>query len=363
MAITFPCPDCKSMNTFEEAWAGLRAPCTSCGSYLTVPGQSSGPVQIASGMPPQQPARASAPPPPLPAASSPAWITDLPKAKDYETGDYARRDRDRDDDDRWSEDDRERMPYRAPAAGWTTVRIGLGLMFWGTIAFVILYVLLIALMILMLGVAFGGMGGGGGGFQRGPRSMDAFGVVALMFGGGLFLASLVVFIGKCMCCTVPTESGTRGLIVWSTVCTVLWVVLTILMIFFLFVLTRGGFGGGPFGPRFGGPPDMSEIFLPLLFGVTILIIWVANHVLFIQFLKGTARYFRNESAAQSTTGYLTLFFVSMVLYVVFNFAQFLVRDQQVMMMVGCFALVILGLGIACLVWYLILIARTRGSIS
>ena len=90
---------------------------------------------------------------------------------------------------------------------------------------------------------------------------------------------------------------------------------------------------------------------------------IAAHVLHILFLKGVARYFRNETLAQSTSGYLTLYFVVGGLYLVTVCMSIGIRDPSAGIFVLCLGVVLLGLVIALVVWYLILLARTRASIG
>jgi hypothetical protein len=357
MPLTFTCPDCKGLNTFEDSWAGMRAPCQRCGSYLAVPAQStyiaaqpSGDVpppkaathKIAEGPPPQR-----AVPPPLPESSG----TDLPGRSARQKDDYWGA-RDDDDDDR-------RGPYGISlgrpygvAPGWNTVRIGLGMMFWGTIAIIVLAVCAAAFMFLILGLAFGGRGGFGG------RNADALGALGIVLVGFLLVTALIVFVGQCMCIAVPPESRARGLAIGSVVGIVATILLYLVFLFFMFATVRNvnQFGGGGFG--FGGP----EILI-LMFALVIAVVGVSSHVMFILFLKAVARYFRNESLAQSTSGYLTLFFVAVGLSVVLQCLGAMARDPQMGMVMLFAGLIVLGLQIALVVWYLVLLARTRAAIG
>lgn len=354
MPISFQCALCKGVNTFEDAWANMRAACQRCGNYLTVPAQSSViPEQFAEGLPPPSPAVRPAAPPPMPEeptergaaarSSRDKWGGDLPRERDYDEGrrrgDYGRDD-DRDYDIGWQRSG-------TLAGGWNVVRIALTLMFWSTIAVIAIAVLMVLFMLLMAAAEGGRMG-------RGPR-MDALGPILVLFGLGALVCYLVIFVGLCMCIAAPPESRARGLAVSSVVCIVAAILAYFLGIFLLFFMARGG-------GRFGGP-DFAEIVLPIVVIVAAAGTAIAGQVLHVLYLKAVARYFRNESVAQSTTGLLTLYFVFLGLYLVMIFMTTAVRNPDAGFMVLCLGLILLGIGIAVIVWYLIVLARTRASIG
>jgi hypothetical protein len=323
MPISFKCPNCQGANTQGDDWAGMRAPCQRCGSYLSVPSQSTlDSAQVAEGLPSPTSVR----PPPVPTSPG-TWTKDLSRPRDSF-------------DDDFDDDDLRRPHALAPA--WNVVRIGLGLMFWGSIAASALSVLFAGLVMLA--------------FQldraAGRVAPEALVIVAYLLIGLMLLVGLLVFIGQCLCIAVPPESKARGLAISSAAGIVVLVVLSAGFLVLRMVLFRGGVFADEFTTRI----------LPLVGMILFLMAGTTTHVLFILFLKTVARYFSNAELVQSTNNYLLFYFVTMGLVVMVQCLGAGARDPGLAMAFFCFALVLLGLFVALAVWYLVLLARTRASI-
>ncbi|MCI0377664.1 MAG: hypothetical protein L0215_08665 [Gemmataceae bacterium] len=339
MAIHFQCPHCQTPDSCAEEMAGKEMPCRWCGAMVTVP-----PADVS-----QHVTEASAPPP------APPWLSERAQERRRadEYGEY--------------EDEPEadyRLADRAAAPGWGAVRIALGMMFWSLIAMAIGGVAFFALSAATVGLA-GPQGG------RGIAGREAEGIAIVMLTGvcGILIAFLICFIGQCMCCAAPAESRARGLAIGSLICTVLVVLVYAGLV--LWVITavgaaaRGGMMAG-----FPNLPDFLERGL-LLFVVLAFALLVAAHILFILFLRTVALYFGNDALARSTMSFLVLYLVLVVLYVVVNAVQFMMaarggfldpgrQSVSLMTALGCAAVLLL---IAVLVWFLVLLARTREMIG
>ncbi len=299
---------------------------------------------------------------------------DYPDEREYsrgrgDRGDY-RRDEDRDRysrdryddyddryDDRYDDyDDYDRYDRRRDSsAAWSKTSKGLSNMLIGIA--MVLIAAAVMFVVVLLGVAIAGPGGGG-------RNMQAYGVFALLAVGTsaivIFVGALLGFIGYCMCCHVPKESGARNFIVWSLIC------------FLLSVM--GGFMQGCMGASAGpgGPPPAD--LAPVMMMMTLVQngLNLASWILFLLFLRGVALYFDNQGLATSCMVYLctavgvgVLFVILLLTTSMFAFANpamFRGNPQAffgaMMGVVGVVAIAAIGLYI----WYIILLVQTRNTI-
>jgi hypothetical protein len=357
MPISFPCPQCKGTVTFGDTHAGQRAPCPRCGAFVAVPAQATDQIKVspASNPPPEGRAThvAEGPPPAKPAASSVEWLTDLPRARDYETGAYARGEEPQGEEPQG--EDASGVPdlsARALTPGWKIVRAGLGMIFWGTLTLVVLLVILMAIIFQAAANIVRQLGPE----AAPPMHQAAAGVLYLVLGAAVLVSFLVIFVGLCLCIAAPQDSRARGLAVWSAVASVACGVLYVMLIFVVLASAGGGLAGGPgFGQ---GRETWFVLFLSLL----ILISFVTALVLFVLFLKAAGRHFRSEAVVQSARGFLTLLFITGALYLLVNCVGITLRDQQAAAPLNCLAYVAFGLMVTLIVWFLTLVARTRGAI-
>jgi hypothetical protein len=184
-----------------------------------------------------------------------------------------------------------------PGTAWATTRMGLSVMYHGLL--IILYGLIGYVCLACL--AFGLMAGRGAG--QGAELLVgciALLVVLAMLGGGI-----TAFVGMCMCCAVPRESGARGHIIGSLLSALLVVLLAIL--FFAFLIIQAI-------QNKADPPPEAVFAGALVLGLLSLL----SHVLFILFLRAVANFFHNTNLAKNAVVYLCC-------YVVFTGASFAVN--------------------------------------
>ncbi len=180
----------------------------------------------------------------------------------------------------------------------------------------------------------------------------------MVFGVVLLGAALTGFVGMCLCIAAPPESRARGLAIGSVSALVLGVILYGVCILLL-MIARNRFNQGP------------ALMLVLMFGLLSVASALTGVVLFVQFMKAVAFFFRrnfagfsrNKPFAQSANGFLILSFVSGGLYLVLLGFAFAVRDPQAGMAVGCFGLIIAVVGIILVLWFLRLLATAPGCIE
>lgn len=337
MSIHFQCPHCQTPDSCADELAGKEMPCRWCGGMVPVP-----PADIS-----QHVTEASSPPPP--------WISSKAgeRRRVDEYGEY--------DDE---PEENYRLADRAVAPGWGVVRIGLGMMFWSIIAIAIGFVVFVG-----ISAATAGMGGlQGGGDIRG-REMEGLAMVMVAGGCGILIAFLICFVGQCMCCAAPAESRARGLAISSIICTVL----AILVYFGVILWVLAAVGAAARGGMMGGFPNFPVLFERglLFFVVLIIALIVSAHILFILYLRTVALYFGNDSLARGAMSLLVLYLVFMVLYVFVNVLQFMMvaregfldpgrQSASLVTVLGCATLLLL---FTVLVWFLVLLARTREMIG
>jgi hypothetical protein len=349
VAITLRCPECQQVVQFSDHLAGLHGRCPLCSATVTV---------REAGGDPHRERVAEAPPLPTAAVMDPRAAAPAPRdfgpppRYEEEEPRYGRYDG-RDDYGRLTEES-------APA--WGTTRTALTLIKSGML--VVFFALLGVFVVAMcMGAMFRGMGRPGRGEE---------GVVLLA--GGLWLATtaalvvggLLWFIGTCMCCSVPTESGAKGLAIGSMLCLILYVLLILFAVFMLLAL---GFNRGP---GFGGGPEPGAVVLFMGLWIVAILLGITSHILFVLFLRSVARFFGNESVAGSCIGYLVLSLVWLFGLVGFVFfmgffasmqaGQGMVQRRLDIVMVGGLVVFIV-MWLVAFFWLLNLVGQTRDLIS
>lgn len=339
MAIHYRCPKCQTADSAGDELAGTQIRCRQCGALLQLPGaRPSHHVAEPGVIPPA--------PPPMPSAEARPE-----RRREDEYDEYPRRrDLDREED--------YGLGRGEPPAGWTTVRTGLGMMFWSLIAIIIEAVLLVIVMVAVIGIAFGPRAPGQ--FRRGDEGMAVLAIVGVC---SIVITALIYFIGQCLCCAAPSHSGARGYALGSVICEVLIVLLYLLLVIVLAGAAAGG-NPNPFMPgRIEGP---MAAFTLLIIGL----LYTAA-ILFTIFIKSVARYFGDEGLARGTNGFLVMVIVLGVLHGITGVLQFTMMAgpqfggpgqnmAPIFIVFGC----ILGiLFLAAFVWGLVLLAQTRGAIG
>lgn len=351
MAISFVCPACRAVVTYEDHWAGARTPCKRCGADITVPAQSTAsPEQIAAGEPPGLP--------PYPGISAPRF----PDAQEgvrpgapEQARDWEGRRRDLEGAPPEFERDYEALRVYPLAPGWNIVKIGLSLMYWGVVSIFIAILVYVAFALVAAGILAGGMG------QANGPPLALLGVLAMVIIGAMAIAGIVYIIGQCLCCAVPPESGARGLAIGSVACLLLLIVLGVGFFCMSFTLVRRQVQPGP-GMAFA-PDAAAPLWLFFLAMLVLIGLYATGHTLFVLFVRRTASYFDNGPLVQSTVGYLVLYYVLMGLNLFLTLIQAVLRDPGVAPLFGCLGLIMLIVGLILLVWYLRLIAGTRDTIN
>ncbi len=312
MPIAYRCPYCGAAIRFEGHLAG-RVACQQCGTIVTLPT-----TQIAET--PVRPSLSHAPEAP---------VRDLRRIREAsQEGQF------------FSAEEHPRLMLRASASapGWSTVRTALAMMFWSSIAIIVLggivlFVRGARVALLVQAVRAQEMPLGGAGSEA----------ALLPLVGGVIVAVVVCFVGYCMCCAVPAESQARRCIVGSILC---WGVAILLAV-----------GLAVFHMEAGA----------VMFLVAMVLVALAGHILFIVFLKIVAGFFGNQRLARTMTGYLVLSIFSTVFQVLTN--VILVSIARGDPGPGEFALgtvfecINAVLGIAAGFWFLVLIAQTKNTIG
>jgi hypothetical protein len=178
---------------------------------------------------------------------------------------------------------------RGTLPGWETTRAGLGLI---SIALnIILYTLLgylaLTLVSVVLALAGAGMGAGMG---------LVIGHCVVLVAGVLFLvAGILYFIGQCMCCAVPAESGGKGLAITSLLCLILLLAGVGIGVAYLVLSLR----------RDEIPSNSLVNGATLGLGL----LGLVGHGSFVLFLRAVANFFGNSRLAAYALAYLCCYVV------------------------------------------------------
>lgn len=214
--VEWECPACNRTLQAEEKSAGKKARCPGCGKIQLVP------------TPPDQ--------------------TDKTKHPD------------------WSSSAGQAITSPEPsvpsAAGWRTVRLGLGIVYVSMFISVLgMLVVAIPPMLFLVGRGFEGI--------RLIVPLTVPGMLAILAGG------LLSFVGECMCCTVP-DKAMRKLVVGAVACSIVWPPIYQVLIF---------------AGRALGWPWLAPIGSGL--------VSLASYILFLFFLRKVAQFFRDDRLGRS----------------------------------------------------------------
>ncbi|GEM_PF-3665996 len=275
MAIRVSCPSCKSDVHVDDSLAGKEILCPSCKERMTVP-------SIAAGQPEMMPSGAD------------------------------------DDDDRYregagpgrgmprwgdAEDDYD-VRSRHATTRWNATLTGLALIFWNWLLICILGGIFLVLSMFMVGDAQAMAVRPG---APPPPQMVMFGFISIGLVCLLVILLIISFVGMCMCCTVPAESGAKGRAITS----VILVGVTVLLVIILLVASV--FQGIQMVQQGGGPPPPGQMpFAPATM-IVITIIGVVDIVALVTvwmlFHKAIAGYFANKALALSSVAFIIGFLI------------------------------------------------------
>lgn len=332
MSISVTCPSCQSSVHVDESLAGKDILCPSCNERVTVP-------SLAAGRPEARPGA---------------------DRNAIEEGEERARRRERDADlPRWSDAEDYPLPPSGDPGRWGATLAGLALIFW---AVLILAVLAGITQVVALAagsnpaVMFGGPGGGGN-----PQQAVALGLGMMALGCGMLILMIIGFVGMCMCCTVPSESGAKGRAITTVILVVLFLVTVIIFTIALFVtaINQAQRMGGP-GPGF---PFGQSTLIALMVSVTLGELLIVT--LWLMFHKAIADHFHNARLARASVWFVVAFLVYLV---VSQLLQFLINPMLMpgalpttvtLMLVSAWGLVGMS-GLS--VFYLLIVRETRRSI-
>jgi hypothetical protein len=343
MAIQVSCPSCRSEAAVDDSLAGKDVLCPHCQARITVP-------SLAAGAPDELRAverRALE-------RRAPAW-DDSGYSEEMSTPRYRGADEDF-------------SSSRDATAAWGTTATGLGLIFWSGA-----FLAVITAIMNLLGMFLGnnpqgmGMGGAGGGMGGGPAPAAAGVLGATMLAGCLiFILIVVSFVGMCMCCTAPPESGARGRAIATVVGTVLYVlgVIVVSVVSTFAAVNQIRQGGGPQPGQMPFPPGLF-ITLMVVGGVAgVILMW-----LWMMFHKAVADHFQYPGLARASVLFVIAFvgftLVGQVLNLIANpqmlEGNLLAPPPNPTLALLAQAWGLLGM-VALMVWFLVIVRETRRTI-
>jgi hypothetical protein len=235
----------------------------------------------------------------------------------------------------------------ADAGGrWKTAQVGLGMMFWAMVGIISLL-----LPFFMLAAAAGSLENRGG--PPGPGHLAViFSIMGLVCVMGVL--QIVIFVGMCLCCAVPPESGAK-------VRAITGVVLALVIVFgaglaFFFVIVRAAqveqAGGGP--DPFAGSIAASFAMAFGALGVLFSMAWLLFH-------RAIALHFGNRSLARGALAYIVCHcvFTVIISLLIVSAAEAPPGDPSAGLAGGCSVMS----GAALVIWYLTILRRTRTTIA
>jgi hypothetical protein len=246
--------------------------------------------------------------------------------------------------ERWDiADHDEGLHYRraALARPWALMRLGVTLLFWGLLLSLVTLVAQIPLQIIAVTLA---------------RTVPVVPVLAITVLGLLRLAAAgMVVIGVILCCTIPSESKARGWAIEVLVTlglTVAGVMLLVLLAAASVLQLRSG------------APAMERLMVFLVLGLVA--VAFAGSLCFTMVLRAAACFWNDRALGRN---FVTCFVVSWVLpflvvvFLVAVFAAGIPRTWSAGLAVTGAASIVAGLlGLALLIWFLVLLHRLRQRI-
>lgn len=220
-------------------------------------------------------------------------------------------------------------------------RTGLQLVYWGIVVILLALVLLIGAIILM--VAMGGAAGGGGIIG------GALGIILVV--GAVIVGSLMMFVGQCLCLTVPAATGAKGLITTTVAIQVLNLVV--------------GIGASVASTTMGEPNEPN----PAVMGVQLVsgILGMVGFFCFLMFIKKVAQFIGRHELAAYAGRVIGVFAVILAIYIAMISLMITATvggaGGGMAAVGGCLGLVVLIAGIAGLCMYTTLLRNTITAIS
>lgn len=284
MSIQVSCPSCKSDVFVDEALAGKDILCPSCKQRMTVPSFAAGRPDVKL------------------------------SGSEIEEGDAGRGGSEA-GWPRWREGDDYDVPSRRDPARWSATVTGLNLIFWTSVIMVVLLLIMQG-----VGLAMGNnpqMMGAQNPQNPPPPEALAFGLGMMGMGCIMIVLFIIWFVGLCMCCTVPAESGAKGKAIGTMVMVILGVVGGIIAVVGLMVYTVGQI------QKMGGPPPPGQMPVPLagLIGAAVVIAAFSalTLILWLLFHKAIANYFGNERLSRHCVWYIIFYLATAVITWILNF--------------------------------------------
>jgi hypothetical protein len=360
MPVNVQCPACNTVQAYQPSSAGGQAVCASCGAPVSLPTEPDGDPAKSDPTPllPVRPSR--------PLAEPSDGVTDLPGART--AGTYRPH---RHEAAQGSDADALSEAAALDPLQWRPVRAGLALILWSWIAILGFAGLFVVCFFLTRGDAFWAVAR----------------LLAILAAGGC----LVSFAGQCLCLLAPATSRARGLVLGSVVGTAVAVVsFSVLLWSGMAQAAQDQIADdrkqepaeqkqdvpdnkksepaddakhGPPGEQKQDAPETQKqpvrpayprLPIPMPTALLITAVYLAGHALFVLFLRKVALIFNDLFTAERTGGYLTLFILHALLAVLLPPAA----------MVACyFGVVMLGLEVVLVVWYVSLVIGTRKAIG
>src|SRR5262245_18113631 len=272
MAIRVSCPSCKSDVHVDESLAGKDILCPSCKERMTVP-------SIAAGRPETMPGG-----------------TDVDDDDRYREGAGPQGGL-----PRWREDEID-MQRGHDTPRWTATATGLALIFWNWLVIAILGVIFMVMSLFFASDAQAMALRPG---APPPPQIVMFGFIFIGLICLVVILLSIAFVGMCLCCTVPAESGAKGRAITSVVLVGVSVVLVV-----IFILVSA-IESVQMVQKMGWPPRPGQVPLTPCTMAAVTIIGVADVValvtMWMLFHRAIAGYFGNKRLARVSLAFIVAF--------------------------------------------------------
>jgi predicted Zn finger-like uncharacterized protein len=331
MPLRAACPSCRAKVVVDDAKAGAEVVCHQCGARFTAPS-----IMAA---------------PPSTFAEAAGYFEDAARGADRgQRRDYGEPGCDSDSaGDLPFSDDLSLPTIVADASGrWRTALVGLGMTFWAMVG-----IISSLLPFLVLAGVAGSLEKQGAGQPPGPGHLAViFSILGLLCLMGILL--IVIFVGMCLCCAVPPESGAKARAITG-------VVLALVIVFgaglaFLLLIVRAAqvqqAGGGP-DPVIGAIGAVLAVLFGVL-GVLFGAAWMLFH-------RAVALHFGNRTLARGAIFYVLCHctLTVIVALLILSTAEAPPGDPSAGLAGGCSVMS----GATLVIWYLTILRRTRATIA
>jgi hypothetical protein len=317
MVLRLACPLCRTDVVMDEAFAGKEVLCPKCGGRFTAPSVTAAPTATHFAPVPSD----------LEPAHEPSSLDALPRYHDRE--------------------DSFRLPsMMSGERRWRATLTGLNLMFWPLAISTALLVplgVLVAIMQTLTGNVPG-------------RPQPAIVLMALGISGMVcmvLILLIIYFVGLCMCCAAPSESRAKGKAIGTVCVAVTMAGYLLIVMIYAFVkaveMERVAPGRPPIGPEALGYITLGFVLL-----------YSAYLALLMLFLRAVAQYFHNGRLARNSIWYL---FGALSFLAIGGLIQLAISDRPPNdpAQGGALAVGLIG-NVALLVWFLVILRRTRNTI-